>query len=146
MKNIHVIVCLCLLVLACGSQANSQQSGSGGEEHTSDAVVFFPSTRYHFGEIYHGDRFTHHFPFYNRGTSPLVIDRVRASCGCTTPEYPKHPIMPGDSATIGVTYNSVGKQGTQTANIRVFTNDANQPEVRLHIVGRVLVPPPSEQR
>ena len=40
------------------------------------------------------------FEFTNTGKSPLIIQRVSASCGCTTPSYTKEPILPGESGKI----------------------------------------------
>jgi hypothetical protein len=35
------------------------------------------------------------YRFKNTGNMPLVVDNVSASCGCTVPEKPEEPIMPG---------------------------------------------------
>lgn len=107
--------------------------------------IRFEKVRFNFGEIYHADKVNHEFHFTNTGDSPLEIKGVKVSCGCTTPTYSSLPIAPGDSGIIGVTYNSVGKQGTQKATIRVATNDPTEPEVKLYLSGRVLVKPLEEK-
>ena len=38
------------------------------------------------------------------------------------PSFPKHPIKPGESATIDVEFDSAGKQGENTKNVTVWTN------------------------
>lgn len=103
--------------------------------------ITFDRVRYNFGNIYHADKVTHEFTFTNTGQQDLLITGVRASCGCTKPSYPTEPIAPGAQGAISVLYNSVGKQGTQKANIRVKTNDPENPEVVLYLSGRVLVKP-----
>lgn len=62
------------------------------------------------------------FVFKNTGTAPLLIQRVQASCGCTTPEYTNEPILPGKTGTIKVTYSTVGRPGTFNKEVIVFTN------------------------
>lgn len=107
--------------------------------------IDFEKVRFNFGEIYHADKVQHEFQFINKGDRDLEIKGARASCGCTTPSYPFLPIKPGDKGFIGVTYNSVGKQGAQKATIRVATNDPDKPEVVLYLSGRVLVKPLAEK-
>lgn len=40
------------------------------------------------------------FEFTNTGKSPVVIQRVIASCGCTTPSYTREPVLPGKSGEL----------------------------------------------
>jgi hypothetical protein len=42
------------------------------------------------------------FILKNTGSQPLIIQMVNASCGCTVPEWEKHPIVPGKSTEIRV--------------------------------------------
>lgn len=120
---------------APSATAVSDQTDPSGPRMT------FESTRFSFGEIYHAEKVSHEFHFTNTGDRNLEIKSVKASCGCTTPTYSNLPVPPGEKGTISVTYNSVGKQGTQKATIRVSTNDPAHPEIKLYISGRVLVKP-----
>ncbi|MDE6489711.1 MAG: DUF1573 domain-containing protein [Muribaculaceae bacterium] len=61
-------------------------------------------------------------PFVNTGNSPLVITAARATCGCTTPTYPKDPIAPGDTAFVTVRYNAIGRPGRFNKKVYVFAN------------------------
>ena len=45
------------------------------------------------------------FFFTNSGKEPLIISKAKGSCGCTVPNWPKEPIMPGDSGVIKVNYD-----------------------------------------
>jgi len=65
---------------------------------------------------------THTFKVKNEGKAPLVITRVTASCGCTTPEYTTEPIAPGKTGEIKVTYDTTGRPGPFTKTISVFSN------------------------
>jgi len=62
------------------------------------------------------------FKFKNTGDAPLIIQRVRTTCGCTTPDYTKEPILPGKEGTIKVTYSTVGRPGTFDKEVTIFTN------------------------
>lgn len=46
------------------------------------------------------------FILYNVGKQPLVINNVTTSCGCTSFDYPKQPVRPGDSISLQVTYKA----------------------------------------
>lgn len=77
------------------------------------------------------------FTFKNVGTAPLIINQAFASCGCTTPDFPKTPIKPGESGTIGVTYNGHGRPfGRFTKTVTVRCNGKTE-VVRLTIEGEM---------
>ncbi|MDZ7776902.1 MAG: DUF1573 domain-containing protein [Bacteroidales bacterium] len=50
---------------------------------------------YDYGTIAQNSDGTSEFTFKNAGKEPLVLSRVRSSCGCTVPTWPRKPIMPG---------------------------------------------------
>lgn len=62
------------------------------------------------------------FEFTNTGKSPVVIQRVIASCGCTSPSYTREPVLPGKSGEIKVAYSTSFRPGTFQKNIRIYTN------------------------
>lgn len=61
-------------------------------------------------------------PFVNSGDTPLVITAARATCGCTTPDYTKEPVMPGDTAYVTVRYNAIGRPGRFDKKVYVYAN------------------------
>ena len=66
-----------------------------------DVAAFTWTAQVHdFGKIKQGVPVTHEFTFTNSGTVPLVITNVQASCGCTTPDWSKEPVMPGGKGFI----------------------------------------------
>ena len=77
------------------------------------------------------------FKFKNTGKQPLLITEAKADCGCTTPDYPKAPIMPGQSGEIKVHYDT-SKTGQFTKNIIVKSNAKNA-TITLTIKGEVLM-------
>lgn len=146
-----IFVLLAFSMASCQSNAqndegskNSVSADTGPYSQTeieNSPIIEFEELTYRFGEIYHAEKTSHDYIFTNSGKSDLIIESVRASCGCTQPSYPKEPIAPGETGAISVLYNSVGKQGAQRATIRVRSNDVTQPEVVLKLFGRVLVKP-----
>lgn len=77
------------------------------------------------------------FTFKNEGTAPFIIQRVQTSCGCTTPDYTKEPVLPGKEGKIKVTYSTTGRVGTFNKDVTVFTNVADT-IYKLTIKGEVL--------
>lgn len=85
---------------------------------------------------------SHTFEFINRGSVPVAIDRVVTSCGCTTPEYPRAPIAPGDRGSIVVTFDPRGMPGDFSKSV-VVMNGGGKNRDFLIIKGRVIPRPMS---
>lgn len=110
MKKMSVMILFALLV-------------SGVAMAQQNAEVDFKKTEHNFGTIKEEiGAVSTQFEFTNTGKSPLIIQRVSASCGCTTPSYTKEPILPGKKGTIAATYSTVRRPGTFSKTIRVYTN------------------------
>lgn len=82
----------------------------------------FEKESHDFGPIKQGDVVEYEFKFENIGEVPLVISDIKASCGCTTPSWPKEPVEPGAEGTILVKFDSKGKIGQQLKNITITAN------------------------
>jgi len=103
------------------------------QENNSPAK--FTEMKHVFGKIPQGTPVTTEFSFTNTGTKPLIIETAEAGCGCTTPEYPKAPIMAGKKGVIKVTYNAASS-GPFTKNVNVKFAGTQLP-VTLLITGEV---------
>jgi Protein of unknown function (DUF1573) len=68
--------------------------------------LLLKETEHDFGKIPQGKPVTYEFEVKNGSNEPLKLDDVRASCGCTTPEWKKDPIEPGATAKIKVGFNA----------------------------------------
>jgi hypothetical protein len=105
--------------------------------------IEFEELVWNFGEITEGDIIEKKFKFTNTGNAPLEIKATSATCGCTRPSFPFLDIAPGESNEIGVTYNSVGKEGEQHPEVTVETNtDSKITTIKLY--GTVI--PKSEKK
>lgn len=104
-------------------------------------VIEFEELSYDFGDIQEkGGRVTHVFTYKNTGTTPLIINNVQASCGCTTPEWTRKPIKAGDKGEIKVTYDPINRPGSFNKTITVNAN-TEKPTTMLRISGNVLQRP-----
>ncbi|NJO68911.1 MAG: DUF1573 domain-containing protein [Bacteroidetes bacterium] len=77
------------------------------------------------------------FNFTNTGSEPLFILSVQPSCGCTTPEWSKEPVVPGGKGFIKATFNPAGRPGPFVKSINVVSNSATN-SVILKISGEVI--------
>lgn len=99
MKKISTIF---VLLTACFFAVAQDQSTAG------DALKL-RQTEHDFGKIPQGKPVYYSFEIENTGTTPLKLDNVHASCGCTTPEWSREPIAPGEKALIKVGYNAAAE-------------------------------------
>ena len=96
----------------------------------------FEVEEHNFGNVPEGPEVKYDFIFTNTGKEPLVISDVHASCGCTTPVWPREPILPGAKNKITAVYNTKGRPGTFNKSIIIKSN-AKTLEKMLIIKGMV---------
>lgn len=82
----------------------------------------------------------HKFVFSNDGEAPLIIQGVRASCGCTTPAWSKEPIAPGQTGFVTAKYNPKNRPGSFRKSLSITSNAKQNPKV-LYIKGMVETKP-----
>ena len=149
MKKIFILAIAALSFAACRN-ANTQNADTSSKVSVGNdtsktskvadpnaAVVVFEKDIYDFEKIQQGEKVQHDFKFKNTGKSPLIISNATATCGCTVPEIPKEPILPGAEGVIKVVFNSEGKMGMQDKVVTV-TSNANPNISTVHLVGEVL--------
>lgn len=96
----------------------------------------FAEMEYDFGTIREGEVVEHEFNFTNNGQAPLVISNITASCGCTSPNWTKTPVNPGEQGFVKVVFNSTAKSGSQAPTVTIQANTS--PTVtRLRMKGNV---------
>ena len=117
------LLTICLLALAFTTRAQ--------------AVLQFETDNHDFGKVAEGTIATYEFKFKNTGNQPAIIANVQASCGCTTPDWTKTPVLPGKSGVIKAMYSSAGRPGVFNKTVTV-TSNATEPSKVLTIKGAVL--------
>ncbi|EPA00072.1 hypothetical protein A33Q_0240 [Indibacter alkaliphilus LW1] len=96
----------------------------------------FSEMEFDFGTIDEGKVVEHIFKFTNEGQAPLVISNITASCGCTSPDWTKTPVKPGEEGYVKVVFNSTAKPGTQAPTVTIQAN-TNPNVTRLRMKGNV---------
>ncbi len=97
----------------------------------------FEFETHNFGELKEGDEAVVEFVFTNTGTEKLILLDVQTSCGCTTPDWPKEPILPGEKSKITVQYDTKGRVYPFNKSITISSN-AVQETKRIFIKGEVV--------
>jgi hypothetical protein len=110
MKKLNLIVLFAVLVSSVAFAQQKPEASFKKAEHN------FGIIKEEIGSV------STQFEFTNTGKSPLIIQRVSVTCGCTTPSYTEEPILPGKKGTIAVDYSTVHRPGTFNRPIRVYTN------------------------
>ncbi len=84
------------------------------------------------GEVLHLD-----FVVTNTGNEPLLLKDGEVSCGCTSVDFSTKPILPGQSSTVTVIFDTKTVYGRQERIVKFYTNAAEKP-VNLKYKGYVI--------
>ena len=85
-------------------------------------LIEFDSDNYDFGTVPEGPKVAHIYNVKNTGQAPLVIQDVKPTCGCTTPDWTKTPIPVGGTGFIKAEFNTSGRPGMNNKTISVIAN------------------------
>jgi hypothetical protein len=132
------VMAACLGLFAFSSMALAQTTPPPAASPAKDAFagkVKFSSDRVDFGVTKYNKPVTVQFEFTNTGTQPLIVENVQASCGCTTPTWPKEPILPQQSGKISATFSG-NAMGQVNKTVWVRFQGIND-DMELHLVGKV---------
>jgi len=132
MKKIFTL----LFMVAMVTSISFAQEAVAAEETISGPVMNFESMTVDYGTIEQNSDPLRSFIFTNTGNEPLQITHAKGSCGCTVPEFPKEPIMPGEQAKINVRYDTK-RVGKFVKSVTLTTNTTSGKE-KLTIKGEVL--------
>lgn len=91
------------LFLVFGFAAFSWAQDAKPDQSTS---LQFEQLTIDYGDIEKGSDPYRVFVFTNTSDEPVAIKNAKGSCGCTVPEYPKEPIMPGEKNEVKVRYDT----------------------------------------
>jgi len=131
------ILSLSLMTISCNENAAKKIKSENlelakerdKEIKNGEPRLKFNKTEHDFGVINEGDVVETVFSFTNSGNSELIITSAKGSCGCTVPEWPKEPIMPGETGEIKVKFNSDRKPNLQQKQITLVTNTEQGKEI-----------------
>ena len=165
MKKIILVALPALLFMACGGEETATSSADNSESNliavenpTGDnkasnqinlgeketpagptTTIEYMESEFDFGNVFYPSENMHTFKFKNTGDVPLTIVSATASCGCTIPNKPEEPILPGEIGELDVIFRpKEGQAGTLvTKKITVVANTSPK-ETYLQIKGNVL--------
>lgn len=122
-KAFLLVIGLCAIILSCDVRRKDKPADTPIAKEVKDpTTVDIIDSVYDFGKIAEGDNVEFSYRFKNSGTRPLIVSEAAASCGCTVPEKPEKPIMPGEMGFIKVKFNSQGRPGQTHKTISVSSN------------------------
>ncbi|MGC4022711.1 MAG: DUF1573 domain-containing protein [Cyclobacteriaceae bacterium] len=85
-------------------------------------VIEFDSDNHDFGTVPEGPKVAHLYKVKNTGNAPLIIQDVKPTCGCTTPDWTKTPIAVGETGFIKAEFDTKGRPGMNNKTISVIAN------------------------
>jgi hypothetical protein len=128
-NSFSIIGAAMFLLTACISEDEKRNQV---EKDTANAAAMADSANFttvqwldsvkNFGRIMEGQKLEVIFRLKNTGKKPLVIQSVTPSCGCTVPQIPEEPVMPGAEANIKAVFDSQGRTGTNHKTLTVVAN------------------------
>ena len=110
------------IVLMASFQMAAQTTPEALPNPTSKAILSLESDLVDYGTIDQGSEPLRLAKFKNTGTEPLIISGAKGSCGCTVPNWPKEPIMPGETSQIEIRYDTK-RVGAINKTVTVESND-----------------------
>lgn len=134
MKKIFLAIALIGSVVATQAQTAAPKT----EQSQNGPKMDFETSVMDYGLIEHNADGKREFVLTNTGNAPLIISNAKGSCGCTVPTWPKAPIAPGETASIGVKY-ATNRIGKFTKTITLTTNTDEKTKI-LTIKGEVKKP------
>lgn len=116
----RVLFLFCLILLGGHVEVMAQSEGS--------AKMVFERISHDFGDVQRkGGDLIAMFRFVNEGDAPLVVKKIHKSCSCTTVNYSRRPVLPGESGEIKVKYEPHKVEpGKFHRVIQIYTNESSK--------------------
>ena len=138
MKNSILKLSLCLIMIATTVAISNAQDSFQTTKETpitkGKPVMTFEKDMIDLGTVKRGEKRTTYFDFTNTGDVPLQIDLISA-CECTTTDYPRGEIAPGETGRIDVIFDSTEKEASETIDIDIylkqFDEEAGMPFIEM---------------
>ena len=118
MKKLFLFAFFLMGLINLNAQSVKQETAKdphAGHDHAktpetkTDEALGLKESEYDFSKIPQNKPVYHYFEVVNKGITPLILDNIAATCGCTTPEWSKEPIAPGQSTKIKVGFNAASE-------------------------------------
>lgn len=83
---------------------------------------------------------TYNLIIRSTGDDTLIIRSINTSCGCTTAPIDKKELLPGDSASMSITFNIPNHPGIAKKMINIRTNDPLSRNRTVYLIADVIFP------
>jgi hypothetical protein len=139
MKGLIIIFTLLSITIGCQITDKNKDRAITSAMLENPTTIEFEDPEYDFGEISLGSSVELSFKFKNTGESPLIIQSVKAACGCTVlKDWPKEAIMPGESAEIPIVFTAK-YPGDQKKYVSIIAN--TRPSItKVYLIGKAIGP------
>lgn len=127
----------CFSVAANAQSLSQQKEVLVADANTNLGVLKFFKETIDYGTIKQNTEGTKVFKFTNTGKKPIVLTKVKPSCGCTASSYSKEPILPNETSEITVKYDTK-RLGHFSKSIKVYSNSV-EPIKTLKIKGNIII-------
>ncbi|MGE7776561.1 DUF1573 domain-containing protein [Chitinophaga sp. NPDC101104] len=117
-------------------RAELKFQGNASYDQYDDPYVAISETKIDIGEVNRNQSPKATFKIRNIGKKPLLIQDLRVGCTCTSADWPKKPILPGEETVVSLTYKAA-KEGTFTQSAYLLTNAFNS-SIHITISGYVM--------
>lgn len=94
---------------------------------TAQSKLKFSDSKKNFGFVKQGTIVDVVYEFTNAGNAPLVITEAKVECSCTSVEFPKQPIAPGQKNKILIKFDTKTVYDRQDRIVEIYSNDNNSP-------------------
>ena len=125
------LVITLFIAIACNT-VQAQSDEQVGELSFESEVVDY-------GTIVQNDNGLRVFKMTNTGNAPVIISRIKSSCGCTVASKPEKPVLPGETAQIEVSYDT--KRIGRFAKFITVESNAKNSRINLKITGEIIKKP-----
>lgn len=126
MKNLKITALLAVMAFSPFYANVFPAEGTALVKVLADAVKWKAET-IDVGTIPQGKPKLIRFEFTNTSSKPIIIENVAPSCGCTTANYTKTPILPGKKGFVEASYNAASP-GAFVKTVNVTTSDSKTPK------------------
>lgn len=130
--QVRLLALATLVALLAIAAVAAPQAGQKGPQ------IAFEKKLHDFGEVRPNMDVPCEFWFRNVGTGELIIQNVRASCGCTAVMPEKTKLAPGERSRINVSFKTGRAPGPQKKQITVSSNDPDNGNATLEIMANVI--------
>lgn len=129
------------LFTAATPNTNAQQLVERQGFEKKLAQIQFAEQVHDFGQVKEeGGPIQHTFEFTNSGEVPVKILDVKASCGCTIPNWTKEEVAPGEKGIVMAQYDPNNQAGVFNKTLTVTTNA--EPNVAILTIKGTVKPRP----